>query len=146
MAVLTKQNQAQYELTATFEWSHDDTMLNISDVSKDFGVSNTGAAYGVFDVIKLPPNSVVTGGFLRIKEAFDTAGYDVLLGDSVDTDRYIEAADLKALGTTALLTTGYINTGGLSIRLTLGNDDVCTTGEGMLVVKYIIDGRTQENI
>jgi hypothetical protein len=146
MSDLTKTNHAQTELTATFAWSHDDTMDNVSGVSKDFGVSNTGATYGVFDVIKLPPNSIVTGGFLRIKEAFDTAGYDIIVGDSTDTDRYMETADVKGLGTTALLTTGYVNVGGLSIRMTVGNDDACTTGEGLLVVKYVIANRTTENI
>lgn len=141
MAVLTAARTAQYALTATFTWNYNDTMLNTSGVSKNFGSSDLAF---VGDVIPMPPNSIVTDGHLDIITAFDTAGYDIIVGDSVDTDRYMATADVKAVGTTALLTPGYINTGGLPIRLTIASDDACTTGKARLVVTYIVDGRAQE--
>lgn len=141
MTVLTAARTAQYALTATFTWNFSDTMLNTSGVSKDFGSSDLAM---VADVIQQPPNAIVIDGHLDIITAFDTAGYDIIVGDSVDTDRYMATADLKAVSTTPLLTPGYVNTGGLPIRLTIASDDVCTTGKARLVVTYIVDGRAQE--
>lgn len=141
MSALKATRTAQYALTATFTWNFDDTMLNTAGVSKNFGSSDLAM---VADVIPLPPNAIVIGGHLVIITAFDTAGYDVIVGDSVDTDRYMATADVKAVGTTALLTPGYINTGGLPVRLTIASDDVCTTGKARLTVNYIVDGRAQE--
>lgn len=142
MAVLTASRSAQYALTATFTWNFSDTMLNTSGVSKNFGSSDTGAL--VFDVIPLPPNAIVIGGHVATITAFDTASYAVLVGDSVDTDRYHATADLKGVAVVQLLTPGYINTGGLPVRLTITNADACTTGKARLTVRYIVDGRAQE--
>lgn len=141
MTVLKAARTAQPVLSSTFEWNFDDTMLNTSGVSKNFGSSDLAM---VADVINLPPGSQVVGGGLDILTAFDTAGYDVIIGDSGDTDRYMATADVKALGHTALLVPGYVNTDGLNLRVTIASDDACTTGKARITVLYIIDGKATE--
>jgi hypothetical protein len=141
MTVLKAARTAQRVLSSTFEWNFDDTMLDTSGVSKNFGSSDLAM---VADVINLPPGSQVVGGGLDILTAFDTAGYDVIIGDSGDTDRYMATADVKGLGHTDLLTPGYVNANGLNIRVTIASDDVCTTGKARLTVLYIIDGKADE--
>lgn len=141
MSDLTITRTSQVPLVSTFTWNFNDTMDNTSDVSKNFGSSDLAM---VADVIKQPPNAIVVGGHLEVITAFDTAGYDVIIGDSVDTDRYMATADVKALGITPLLTPGYVNVGGLPIRLTIASDDVCTTGKARIVLYHIIDGRTDQ--
>lgn len=142
MSEKTISKYTQDPRVAVFTWKFDDTMVSTAGTSKDFGKADlTSRAY---DVIKLPPNSVVVGGRLMVKTAFDTAGYDVEIGDSADADRYLVSADVKSVGSTALTPTGYVNTSGLPIRVTIASDDACTAGEAMLFVEYIIDGRVDE--
>jgi hypothetical protein len=142
MSLLKAARTAQEILVAEFEWNFDDTMVNTAGNTVDFGAANAGGAAGAFDVIKLPPGAIVVGGSLTVTTAFDTAGYDIIVGDSADTNRYFETADLKALSTSALLVPGFRNPTGLDIRLTFGSDDACTTGVASLRVHYIIDNRT----
>jgi hypothetical protein len=144
MAVLKATRTAQRPLVARFDWNFDDTMVNTVGNEVDFGAANLGGAAGSFDVINLPIGAVITGGSVVIETAFDTAGYDVTVGDSGTADRYLASADLKATGITALVPTGYRNTGGLNVRLGFTSDDVCTTGKGHLTVEYIIEGKAEE--
>lgn len=141
MSDLSITRTAQKLMCATFTWNFDDTMDDTSGVSKNFGSSDLAQ---VVDAITLPVNSIVVGGHLDVITAFDTAGYDVIIGDDVDTDRYMATADVKAVGTTALLTPGYLNSSGKPIRITIASDDVCTTGKARLVVYFVIDGRANE--
>jgi hypothetical protein len=142
MSVKTKSRYTQDVRAAVFEWGFADTMVATTGVSKDFGAADTTAR--IFEVIDLPPGARVVGGHLAITEAFDTAGYDLIVGDSVTADRYLATADLKSVGVSALLTPGYVNVGGLPIRLSVASDDACTTGKGVLTVLYVIDGRANE--
>jgi hypothetical protein len=128
---------------AEFTWSFDDTMVNSAGATVDFGVTTVGAA-NLFDVIKLPVGAIVIGGQLTVLTAFDTAAYTIILGDTTTANRYLASADLKAVGTTALLMTGFRNPTGLDLRLSIANTDVCTTGVASLRVHYIIDGRCSE--
>jgi hypothetical protein len=93
--------------------------------------------------IPLPVGAVVVGGYVSRTEAFDAASYNITIGDADDDNRYLAEADLKAVGTTALLTPGYIGTG-QDIEVIFEAADVCTTGEAIIVVEYIVDGRADE--
>lgn len=141
MSALKATRTAQCPLVAVFEWNFDDTMLNTSGVSKNFGSSDLAM---VADVINLPVNSQVIGGELVVLTAFDTAGYDVMVGDATDPDRYLASTDVKSAGRTALVPTGYVNTAGENLRLTIASDDVCTAGKARLTLQYVIDGRVSD--
>ena len=144
MALLTPTRGHQDVLVAEFLFNYNDTMVNTVGNTVDFGLLNAGAGAGIFDIINLPVNSIVVGGSISTMVAFDTAGYDVIVGDSVDDDRYHATADIKGVATVALLTTGYLNTGGLPLRLKFSSDDVCSTGQMLVRVEYIIRGRVCE--
>jgi hypothetical protein len=100
----------------------------------------------VFEVINLPPNSVVVGGSWTTETAFDTASYAVTIGDSSVANRYLASTDLKAAAHTPLVPTGYRNVSGLNLRIGLTNADVCTTGKATLRVHFIITDRAKEVI
>lgn len=132
---------AQRPLIAEFQYNFNDTMLDVAGVSKDFGLASLAMA---FDVINLPPNAVVVGGDITTETAFDTAAYSVQIGDSAVANRYLAATDVKALGRTALVPSGFRNVDGLNLRITIANTDGCTTGKGTVRVHYIISGRADE--
>lgn len=144
MAALKATRTSQRPLVARFTWNFDDTMVNSAGNSVDFGAANAGGAAGIFDVINLPVGAVVIGGSLVVETAFDTAGYDVTVGDSASATRYLGSTDVKGTGVTALVPTGYRNTGGLNLRMAFASDDVCTTGKAHLTVEYIIEGKSEE--
>jgi len=142
MSLLTASRTAQTPLVAEFSWNFDDTMVNDAGATVDFGESDITES--TFVVIPLPPGSVVTGGALTRHVAFDTAGYDITVGDTADEDEYLTTGDLKAVGTTALVPTGLVNTSGLNIVMNITSDDVCTTGSATLRVEYVVIGRSCE--
>ena len=142
MSLLIESRTAQSPLVAEFNWNFDDTMVNDAGATVDFGLTNI--AETTFVVIPLPPGSVVTGGSLTRSVAFDTAGYAITVGDTADEDEYLTTGDLKAVGTTALVPTGLVNTTGLNIVMNITNTDVCTTGSAKLVVEYIVEDRSCE--
>jgi hypothetical protein len=142
MGLLTAPRTTQGIKTAHFVFKHDDTMVpKGATAAVDFGATNTSAT--TFEVIPLPVGAVVVGGYIARTEAFDAATYSITIGDADDDNRYLAAADLKAVGTTALLVPGYIGTG-QNLEMIINAADVCTTGEAILVVEYIVDGRADE--
>ena len=143
MALKKATRTAQTVLAAEFKWTYADTMLNVAGVEKDFG-KTTVADTNAFDVIQLPPGAIVVGGEVTRDTAFDTAGYDIKVGDATDDDRYLTEADLKAKGTTPLVPAAFVNSDGSPIRLTIQCDDECTAGSATLRVLYVIDGRVSE--
>lgn len=142
MANLQKTRGVQYPLVAEFTLNFNDTMANSSGVSKNFG-SSTVAETNSFDVINLPYGAVVIGGEWVTETAFDTAGWDLTVGDAVTGNRYLASTDVKSAGRTALVPTGYVSDGG-SVRISVQCDDACTTGKGTLRVMYTIRGRSHE--
>lgn len=143
MALKKPTRTAQRPVTAEFTWNFDDTMVPATGgAAVDFGKTNTSAT--TFEVINLPRDSVIISGELVVETAFDTASYTVVVGDSSVADRYLAAADRKAAARTALVPTGYRNTGGLNLRLGITNADTCTTGKATLRVTFVIDGRADE--
>lgn len=143
MALLITERTAQSPLVASFRFKHDDTMVpKAGGAAVDFGAANLAATTVV--AIPLPPNSVVTGGYVMRDEAFDAATYNISVGDSGSATRYLASTDLKAVGATALVPTGFVNTSGLNIELVFDAADACTTGQATLVVEYIVLGRACE--
>lgn len=144
MSKLTAIRGAQNVLCASFTLNFDDTMVNTAGDEVDFGKVNLGgASTGKFDIIPLPPGAVVVGGQVAVTTAFDTAGYDVIIGDADDDDRFFATADVKGVGVVALLTPGYVSTG-KPVRLQFSTDDVCTTGVLTVNVLYKIVGKANE--
>lgn len=142
MSALKKSRYTQDVRTAVFKWNFDDTMVAVGDTSAvDFGAAQLTKK--TFAVASLPVGAVVVGGKVVVKTAFDTAGYDVEVGDTVDDNRYLASTDAKAAGEYALVSTGYIGQGE-DLALSFASDDVCTAGSAMLVVQYVIDGRADE--
>jgi hypothetical protein len=143
MATLKKSRTSQDVQCIEFSFEHDDTMANTAGTSVDFGATNTSATS--FDVIGLPVGAVVVGGEFVRDEAFDAATYTVKIGDAVDDDRYLASADLKAVGRSALLLTGYetLSTS-RNIRVNITAADACTTGIGKLRVLFMISDRGGE--
>ena len=148
MSKLISARGAQFVMETEFVFNFDDTMVPVSggtpianSTEVDFGKTNIAST--VFDLINLPAGAVVLSGFLTVETAFDTASYSVAVGDSAVANRYLAAADRKAVGVTNLVPTGYRGDGE-NLRVTIVNADVCTTGKATLRVQYITTGRSNE--
>jgi hypothetical protein len=153
MSALKPNTAAQKVMSAFFTWNFNDTMENTLGDSQDFGSANVAAVAGTpdadsyFTVIYLPPNAVVVGGALQVLTSFDTAGYDIVVGDLDDPDEYLATADRKTAGVEVpLVPTGITLDSANETAITIGiaNDDVCTAGKAVLRVDYIINGRAEE--
>lgn len=140
MTKLISARTAQPVMEAEFIFNFDDTMVSVAGTELDFGKANIASA--AFDIINLPVDAVIVGGEVVTDTAFDTAGYDITIGDADSANRYLASTDVKAAGRTALVPTGYRVTGPL--RLTRVSDDVCTAGKMSVRVLYIQEGRGTE--
>lgn len=151
MTTLTHSVGLQTPLVAVFDFTMADAMKNVSGV-----LTNFKAAAGVFGVIPLPYDAIVTDGhFDVIAVSDDTGTSTVTVGNSVDADMWSDntTIDLKTLGRTKLMKTGTVITAqavkllGESVRLTLANQNAnATVGTFRLVVEYVIGtGRQTEN-
>lgn len=143
MAKLIASRTAQWPLVAEFTFNYDDTMVNSAGNLVDFGKANLGGAAGSFAVIPLPPGATVISGEVITTTAFDTAGFDVTVGDKDSASRYLASTDLKGAGRQALTPTGYVGTG-QDIVLGFTSDDVCTTGKMTIRVMYTVAHRSNE--
>ena len=141
MSKLIATRGAQYVMESEFAFNFDDTMVSSTGVELDFGKTNIVST--VFEVMNLPAGAVVLSGSLTVETAFDTASYSVAVGDTAVANRYLAAADRKAVGVTNLVPTGYRGDGE-NLRVTIVNADVCTTGKATLRVQYITTGRANE--
>lgn len=152
MALKKATNTAQAVKSVVFEWNYNDTMVNTLGGTVDFGVTNVAAVAGtpdadsVFVIGYVPKGAVIVGGAVTRDQAFDTAGYDISIGDLDDNDEYLTLTDLKAAGVTALVPTGLpCNTANqCAIVLVFANDDVCTAGKAKVRVDYVVPGRSDE--
>ena len=142
MSKLIATRGVQYPLTATFEFdiAAGDEMLDINAALK------TLAAGGAFDVINQPGSAVVIGGDVTVETASnDTGTATIAVGDAGSATRYLAATSIKAAARTPLVPTGYNNTAGDNIRVTVANaNGDATAGKVRLTVQYIILGRAHE--
>jgi hypothetical protein len=144
MAALTQTKVAQRVMSAVFTFEIGDTMTNASGSSDAFA---TAAAHA-FDIIDLPIDSVVVGGAVVTETAFGgSTAYNVIVGDSGSTNRYLGTTDKTSAALTALVPTGYVNTGGLPIRLTVTPTvATATSGKATVRVDYIIRGPKADDV
>lgn len=141
MAKLRATRGSQYPLTAEFTFNFNDTMDDIAGVTKDF--KTVGST--VVDVINLPPGAVVIDGDVVTETAVTGAtAYNVSVGDSGSTTRYLGATNKLSAGRTALVPTGYVGVGE-QIRITV-NPTVAdaTLGKVTVRVVYVVRNRMNE--
>lgn len=142
MATVTATRTAQNVLAAQFVVNlGTDAMLNTSGV-----LTNFKATSGVFDIINMPINAQVVGGDIAVETVSDETGTATIsLGDSSSATRYANAVNLKAAARTALTITGFRNTSGLNLRMTLANQNGnAAAGVVVITVLYVIEGRACE--
>lgn len=144
MATLKKSRGSQAIQSVEFVWFVTDDMLNPSGVSKTFGSGEVAAL--AFDVIGLPMNAVVVGGDVTTETAVTgSTAYNVIVGDSGTTNRYLGTTDKTAAGRTALVPTGFVNASALPVRVTVTPTvAVSTAGKLRLRVDFIIRDRAAE--
>ena len=141
MAKLIATRGMQYPLFAEFTFTFDDTMVDIAGVTKDFlTVGST-----VVDCINLPVNAVVVSGSVTTETAVGgSTAYNVSVGDSASTTRYLGVTNRVAAGTTPLVPTGYVSLGE-QIRVTVTPTVAdATAGKVTVRVEYIIRNRVNE--
>lgn len=141
MAKLIPARGAQYPLVAEYTFNFDDTVVNTSGVTVDFGKTNTAAT--TIDIAPLPLGAVVIGGEVVTTTAFDAATYNVTVGDATTANRYLGSTDKKGTGRTALVPTGFVSTGE-KLQLTFTPADACTAGKATVRVMYVINARVKE--
>lgn len=141
MAKLIATRGMQYPLFAEFTFNFSDTMVDIAGVTKDFAVVGTT----VVDAINLPVNAIVVSGSVTTETAVAGAtAYNVSVGDSASTTRYLGVTNRVAAGTTPLVPTGYVSLGE-QIRVTVTPTVAdATAGKVTVRVEYIIRNRVNE--
>lgn len=94
---------------------------------------------GTLDVMELPGNAIVTGGFITVTTAFNAGTTATLdLGDGTTADLYLDGGSVAAKGLVSLVPTGDINTRVGDLTLTYAETgDAATEGEAILVLEYI---------
>ena len=99
-------------------------------------------AIGVYPAIDLPPNALVTGGYVSVTSVF-TATCDIDIGDA-DPDRYTPTiVEADALGTVQLIPDGIVNTAASVVNVSMVVS-ATIIGAGELVVEYVIVDRENE--
>lgn len=142
MATLIASRTVQWPLAADFTFNFDDEMApKGGGAAVDFGASNTSATTVV--AIPLPPGATILSGSVDTTEAFDAATYQVTVGDADDASRYLSATDVKSVGSTALVPTGYVGNG-QNLEVIFNAADVCTTGSATVRVVYTVADRSNE--
>lgn len=142
MSVLIPTRTAQDVKSVDFVFAFDDTMLNPSGVSEGFAA----VAAHVFDVIDLPPGSIVVGGTLVTDIAGGGAtAINMLVGDSNSANRYLTVTDKILAAKTDLLVTGYRTVDASSkVRVTVTPTIAAVTaGKWTLRVNYVTDGEAK---
>jgi hypothetical protein len=141
MAKLIATRGMQYPLVAEFTFNFSDTIVDIAGVTKDFLTVGSTVA----DVINLPVNAVITSGSVTTETAVTGAtAYNVSVGDSASTTRYLGATNRVTAGLTALVPTGYVGLGE-QIRITVTPTVAdATAGKVTVRVEYIIRNRVNE--
>jgi hypothetical protein len=112
----------------------------------DFTFADAPTTATAYDAIDLPVNAIVVGGDLVVTTAWNTATSATLaVGDVTTTNRYLAATDLKTVGRTPLVPTGFTHTSveNLLKGLTAFVGAAATAGAARLRVDYIVKGRAR---
>lgn len=132
---------AQYPLVAEFTFSFGDTMMDVNGAVKDFKTVGTT----VVEPIPLPVNAIVIGGDVTTETAVGgSTAYNVSVGDSGNTTRYLGVTDRVAAGRTPLVPTGFVGNGE-NLRLTVSPTVAdATAGKVTVRVEYVVRTRSNE--
>lgn len=95
---------------------------------------------GAQDIANLPHDAIIVGGALIVNEVFD-GGLTIAIGGA-GTGATLGATAVDALGLTALVLDGTVNTLGAPMTLTLSG--AATVGAGYLEVEYVRPNRANE--
>lgn len=139
MPLLTPTRTSQTIKSADFVIEFNDTMANVAGVVESYAA----VAAHAFDVIGLPPGSIVVGGTLVTDTAHTgSTALNVIVGDSLSTNRYLTTTDKTTAAKTDLLHTGYRTVGASgTIRITITPTVAAVTaGKLTLRVNYVTDG------
>lgn len=140
MSLLTASRTAQTVLESEFTFTFDDTMVDTTGGTADFGV----AAAAVVEIIPMPPGSTVVGGSVDFSTAF-TAAAAIDIGDATTDDRYYSGAAVgDTLSTVALVPTGHLNVTGENIQMTITPAGPQSVGVATVRVQYVVEGRSCE--
>ena len=116
--------------------------LSVKTVTFSFGNINEDTVYDVMDI---PPNSVITAGSFFTTVAWNSTTSDVIdLGDSASATRYLSNGNIRAANALVpLVPTGFVHPGGpLQVTWTAGTADTATTGTVRLIVEYVTLGKS----
>jgi hypothetical protein len=95
--------------------------------------------------VKMPAGARVIGGGVIISTPFDASGNVINVGDGDAPNRYSATpVDVTAAGFTSLDVTGYKYTFSDYIDITWTLSGSPTEGAGIVMVQYVIDGRSNE--
>lgn len=108
-----------------------------------FGTTPAGDASvtGTYKMVAVPAGAIVVGGFLAVTGG-TTATVDLHVGDGGVSNRYADNVDGAAAATTSLTPTGYKYTQPDTIDIMIDTAAPAASGGAILVVEYIIDGRS----
>jgi hypothetical protein len=151
MALLYAARGSQPLQVSEFIFNFNDTMKDVSGVTKTFG-SVFGDA-GNFEIIKLPPGAQIVGGDIVVETAgVGPTAYTINLGTSGGAAILASAFDLKGAAnarTALLLTTltGATSTlTGLDIRMAVTSTVAnASAGKWRITVLWKLDGRVMES-
>lgn len=123
---ITKDSNRQPRLVAMVE-------VNLADIA-----SGVAAA-----AVQLPGGAIVTGGAVTVITPFNSVTSDVLdVGDSGSANRYLNDANLKVVGRTLLVPTGFVTANVSDVSVTwVGVGGGTTVGKVRLEVEYVVSGR-----
>lgn len=116
-----------------------------AEVTVDF--SNVVDTAVSVPAIQLPYGAQVVGGSVVVDVALNGTSTSVLdVGDALVTNRYLNDANLKAVGRTALVPTGFVSEGGpIWITPVHAGGTAPTAGRFRVLVEYVIANRATDN-
>lgn len=112
----------------------------------DIGFAQVADTAVAVKAINLPYGAIITSGYVIVDEVFNVATSAVLdVGDLLSANRYANDVNLKTLGKTDLVPTGYVSDGEAIWVLPVLVGAAATTGKARIIVTYVIKNRASEN-
>ncbi len=113
-----------------------------AEVAFDFTQINDTAV--AVPAIKLPYGAQIISGAVIVDVAFNAATSSVLdVGDSTTPNRYVNDVNLKVVGRTPLVPTGYVSDGA-DLQILPVTSGTNTAGSGRVQIQYVIANRAHE--
>jgi hypothetical protein len=150
MALIKPTRSAQYVVCSEYAFNHNDTVVDINGVTKDYG-SATIASAPVADIINLPRGAEVLQALTTIvTQGVGPATYTIDLGVAGTTTAFASASSLLGASGTKVagaLTNPRAAVGGLNVRLTMVDaTNLATAGSFTISILWKQDGRSNEAV